>query len=454
MKLNKLMMRAALSAAFGALPLAPALAADPLPPATVGSFTPILKVTRVAIGQGGSADVGLSVESHGGYAGTVTVSLPLSTPAGISMAPIQVAVAARQVVQTSFRIKVAPEAPVGEQTVSVRYDSGSLHKNWPLVVAVGALTPPTAARRIRYGYLPAGSQKINGGASTYWTVPNTQIHQTSWAQSPGSAPNLQANYAYPDGLWYALQWRWADTMRSNAITTVASPGSPSYPAYRFEIRPSDHASPGTAGDHPRAELFSVDGYEAARGRTPPRQNIVKQGDEYWATWSMYLAPDFPTNHKWATLFQRKFDNKENALNTRSWFSVNVHGDRIDYSLPQACALNACDYSQTFMTSVTAARGKWTTFKIHEKASTGSDGLFELYMNDRLVERRYGATIEHASADYNFHYGYYRANERMNAASQPPGTGVIYFSPLMIARVTPIGVPGIPNGVPSFVPLTP
>lgn len=416
---------------------------------TVGTFTPILKASSVDITAGGSGSVGLIVESHGGFDGTVMVSLPANSY-GITMAPVAVRVPYRQTVETTLRFAVAPGTPAGERTVSVKYDSGTLHKNWPLVVRIAAATPP--AHRIVYGYVPPGSQTISGGASTYWTVPNSQIHQTSWAQSPGSAPNIQGNYAYADGVWNALQWRWADTMRNNAVTTVASPGSPSFPAYRFEIRPSDHASPGTAGDHPRAEFFSVDGYEARRGRVPPRQNVIKQGDEYWATWSMYLAADFPTNHKWATLFQRKFDNLTTAA--KSWFSINAHGDKLDFVLPGSCPVNACDYSQNFISSVSAARGKWTTFTIHEKASTGADGFFELYVNGRLVRRRDAATIESAAGDYNFHYGYYRANEPMNSAAQPPGTGVVYFSPLMIARVTPINVPGMRFGQPGFIPVTP
>jgi hypothetical protein len=451
MKLKKLIICAAIAAAF--LPAAAYAGAAVTAAATVGTFTPILKADTLSIASGGSASVGLTVESHGGFAGTVMVTLPGSVN-GVSMPPVAVTVAAKQVVQTTLKFQVAAGTPAGDQNVLVKYDSGTLHKNWPVLVKVTAGVPPPASHRIVYGYVPDGSQKIYGGASTFWTVPNSHIHQTSWAQSAGSAPNIQGNYAYADGVWNALQWRWADTMRNNAITTVSSPGSPSYPAYRFEIKPSDHASPGTAGDHPRAEFFSVDGEEAQRKRTPPRQNVIKQGDEYWATWSMYLASDFPTNHKWATLFQRKFDNKANATVTRSWFSINAHGDRLDYTLPGACALNACDYSQTFIKSVSSSRGKWTTFKIHERASTGSDGLFELYVDDRLVQRRDGPTIEDRNADYNFHYGYYRGNERMNPASQPPGTGVVYMSPLMIARVTPIGVPGIATGVPTFVPTTP
>lgn len=452
MNLQKLVLCAAISSAF-LTPAPQALAADArLAVATVGTFTPILKVTTVNITAGGSGTIGLDVESHGGFAGTVMVSM--ASVNGVSMPPVAVNVALRQMAQATLRFNVAAGTPAGEVNVLVKYDSGTLHKNWPVVVKVGAGVPPSGTHRLVYGYVPPGSQNIYGGARTFWSVPNAQIHQTSWAQSPGKAPNVQGNYAYSDGVWNALQWRWADTMRNTSVATVPSPGSPSFPSYRFEVKPSDHASPGTAGDHPRAEFFSVDGEEARRGRTPPRQNVVKQGDEYWATWSMYLAADFPTNHKWATLFQRKFDNLANASVTRSWFSINAHGDKLDFVLPGSCPVNACDYSQSYIASVSSSRGKWMTFKIHEKVSTGSDGFFELYVNDRLVRRRDGATIESAAADYNFHYGYYRANERMNSAAQPPGTGVVYFSPLMIARVTPINVPGMQFGQPSFVPVTP
>jgi hypothetical protein len=121
---------------------------------------------------------------------------------------------------------------------------------------------------IQYGYIPP-AQTVHGG-TTPINVPAGYIHQTAWAAS-GNKPDIQGVYAYPFGGWNSLVWRWADTMRTNSIQHVASAPVSAKPAYRFEITRNDHASPGTAGDHPRAEFFSVSAAEDRRDPPPPQR---------------------------------------------------------------------------------------------------------------------------------------------------------------------------------------
>ncbi|HEY0061283.1 MAG TPA: heparin lyase I family protein [Telluria sp.] len=308
---------------------------------------------------------------------------------------------------------------------------------------------------MKFNYtMPAGTQTISNG-SVRWTVPNGQIHQSAW-NSGTLAPNVTGNYAYPVATatgsgWKNVAFRWAETTTARSITRTPGNGADAIPAYRMELGPADGSSPGTTYNAPRAELVSVDAAEDKRLKEPPRENIIRDGDEYWVTYAMYLDKKFPLNHRWADLFQRKFDDKLDAKGKMSWFEIAVHGDKLSYCMPGGVR-NQCDYKQ--LMTVTQARGRWVQFTFHEKASTDkSKGLFEVYVDNAFVARYTGATLESASANYNFHYGYFRSNDARNGET-PPGTGVAYFSPLMIRRGdagTDPQVPRIEGGAPGTPP---
>ncbi len=307
----------------------------------------------------------------------------------------------------------------------------------PMSACMAAPTAaPSPPSHVEYGYLPP-AQTVGGG-STVFTVPSGYIHQTAWDQGGGS--QIQGVYTWPWNGWQPMVWRWADTMRSNAIVRIAPGPGTTYPVYRFELTPQDHSSPGTDGDHPRAEFFSVDPAEDRRQRTPPPSNIIRQGDEYWATFALYLPNDFPTNHRWATLMQRKF---QNGLTSPSpWFTLNVHKGVLDFTLPRGA-----DSEYQFLANLSDVKGRWTQITIHEIASANADGLFEVYMNRTLVARKNGPTIDPGDINYNFHLGYYRANERASGETQGPGLGVVYETPLLIRR-------GVNSGGINAVPVLP
>jgi hypothetical protein len=304
---------------------------------------------------------------------------------------------------------------------------------------------------------PAGMQSISGGGKT-WSVPNGQIHQTA-SSTPGTGRNIIGTYAYPAATrtgagWDNVYFRWAETTRADAITVTAGSGADAIPAYRMEVGAVDGGLAGTTDNAPRAELISVDAHEDLRLKEPPRTSVIKNGDEYWVTYAMWLDPKFPLNHKWADLFQRKFDAKFEATAKKTWFEIAVHGDKLSYCMPGGVR-NLCDYKQ-FMT-VSEARGRWVQFTFHEVASTdAAKGLFEVYVDNNFVARYTGATLESATANYDFHYGYYRSNNARNG-DVAPDVGVAYFSPLMIRRGNVADDPQVPliaGGAPYTPPTTP
>jgi len=213
-------------------------------------------------------------------------------------------------------------------------------------------------------------------------------------------------------------------------TPPASPARPgAFPAYRFQVTPQDSASPGTQGNSPRAELFSVDNEEKHRRQTPPQDNVFYEANEFWTTFSIYIPNDFPDNHKWATLYQCKFqdDDPQKQALWPSWFTLDVHDTKIEMSAPG----DPRDQYRT-ITTLDKLKGQWTQFTLHEKLSAQSDGIGELYM--RGLETKEILVLNQSTkavGDIQFHiqYGYYRSNDPSSGQSQGPGPGVIYYTPL-------------------------
>ena len=269
----------------------------------------------------------------------------------------------------------------------------------------------------------ARPRNVGGATPTETLLPANS--PTAWAATGGVGAAYQGAYAYDYGGGRPRCGAWR-SMRHQSIQHLdAADGTA---AYRVELTPDDHASPGTAGDHPRAEFFSVDPAEDRRQRQPPRQNIFRDGDEYWATFAMCLPGDFPDNHRWATLVQRKFQNNMPSTYP-SWFTLNVHRTTVDIALP-GTPLNA---AYVPIATLGELKNRWVQFVFHEKVSSGSAGYFEFFMDGVKKASRSGPTIPAGDINFNFHYGYYRANERDDREPYPPGIGVVYYSPLMIFR---------------------
>jgi hypothetical protein len=242
-------------------------------------------------------------------------------------------------------------------------------------------------------------------------------------------------YAHPNSGWQSMVWRWADTMRSNSIQHVTGPGG--HPAYRAALAPTDKSSPGTAGDHPRAELFSVDPAEKRRQRSAPAGSVLRDGDEYWVTFALYIPANFPKNHRWATLFQRKF---QDTASSPAWFTLNVHGTTLDVSVP-----GSTPEIYKPIATLSEVAGKWVQFTAHEKLSSVNSGLAEFYINGvRKMSVSGQPTVPAGDINFHFQYGYYRANEPANGQTQGPGVGVLYYTPLLIKRETLQGItPALP-----------
>lgn len=322
-----------------------------------------------------------------------------------------------------------------------------------------------------YQWTPPDQTVYDSSTNPGQLIPAGFVRQTAWGQpavSPESRPpDLHGVYAAPVEDWNSVVWRWADTWRRDSIQRVTTDGN--FPAYRFELAPSDEASPGTSGDAPRAELMSVDPSEKRREREAPA-GFLSDGEEYWATFAVFVPAnldEFPTNQKWATLFQRKLDDRYFASpkadqpdpevkNFCTWLSIAVQGTRVVASIPGYPAWPGTPegaVDDVEICRLDDIAGQWAQFVVHEKLSSSGAGIAEVEL--RLVgkapksvpivplldESTFPAPIAEGDVKAHFQYGYYRTNEAASASSDPPGTGVVYHTPLMVSQT---GLPGLPS----------
>jgi hypothetical protein len=335
-----------------------------------------------------------------------------------------------------------------------------------------------------YSWTPEDPEIVHtGAADPDEVIPAGFVRQSAWsslAQSPPEArpPDLHGVYMEPipatDPDWEPVVWRWADTWRRDSVQRAITSGG--FPVYRFEVSQCDKASPGTSGDHPRAELLSVDPAEKRRQRTAADGLLgsLSDGDEYWATFAIFIPSDFPDNHNWATLFQRKLDDRYFAtpkhpsvpkdLKFMTWFTINVHrrsaGTQVDASIPgypafpgqpggAADDVKICDLADI--------AGRWAQFTVHEKlSSSGTDGEADVRLQVGSTDKRVpvapkpATTFPAADANFtpardvtgHFQYGYYRDNGPARNVALRPGTGVAYYTPLMFSR-SGVNAPQLP-----------
>lgn len=331
---------------------------------------------------------------------------------------------------------------------------------------------------VDYSWVPPQAESVRSSTTTTELIPAGFIRQKAWCD-PGSAPETRPSdvrgvYAQHEpnpptaGQWESVIWRWADTWRRDAIQRVparTAPDEPEFPAYRFELTQSDKASEGTVGDRPRAELFSVDPEQKRRNPLPDEPlppAYFSRNNEYWATFALFIPDDFPSNHRWATLFQRKLDDKyfardgDNKFTT--WLTINVHGSVVDVSAPGYPSFEAQPADRRIASlinndkdedgqSLVNIRGQWAQFVVHENlSSTSGSADVQLILGGALAKsvsltpyepqpggEQVTFPVQPADVRGFFQYGYYRENAPGSERAGGPATGVVYASPVMLSN---------------------
>lgn len=324
-----------------------------------------------------------------------------------------------------------------------------------------------------YQWVPPDQTVYTSSADPGQLIPAGFVRQTAWgrpAVSPEARPpDLQAVYAAPVTDWNSVVWRWADTWRRDSIQRVITGGN--IPAYRFELAQSDGTTPGTSGNAPRAELMSVDPSEKRRERAASTGSL-SDGEEYWATFAVFIPADsneFPTNQRWATLFQRKLDDRYFAspqanqprpevTNFCTWLSIAVQGTKVVASIPGYPAWPGTQGGATSdveICKLADVAGQWAQFIVHENLSSSGAGTADVELRVAAQPPKsvpiaplvgghtFPGPIPEGDVKAHFQYGYYRTNEAAGTSSNPPGTGLVYYTPLMVSRTGLAGLPSLP-----------
>jgi hypothetical protein len=174
--------------------------------------------------------------------------------------------------------------------------------------------------------------------------------------------------------------RYADQPWS--LTAVSSPFRECSRAARFELRKSDVL---IGGNH-RVELtlnapgVSNGGVSVPSGVTP----IGKLGSEVWWGWSVYVPSDFvfETGYAPETIMQVTVAGRSPAFEIQIDKGSFKSYTRSGYGPQGSSTIKTVNTSTTPIT-----RGKWTTFVVHAKWRSGSDGLVQIWKDGTQIVNR-------------------------------------------------------------------
>ena len=132
----------------------------------------------------------------------------------------------------------------------------------------------------------------------------------------------------------------------------------------------------------------------------------------------------------------------------SWFSLNVHLSEIDVTLPGEKKDGVYSRSIALLKRSAAHPtlpvivDRWAQFLVHEKLSSGSGGVAEIYLDGkRVVSMRGRPTVRAGRINFHFQYGYYRAKDPVSGSAS---IGTADYTPVLIKRGVSSGdVPALP-----------
>ncbi|MEH6346150.1 MAG: polysaccharide lyase [Bermanella sp.] len=178
-----------------------------------------------------------------------------------------------------------------------------------------------------------------------------------------------------------------NTAHGYQIVIDPTGSAPTKQVEAFEVRPGDCFSNSSwndcRSDRERSELSEAN------------KNTV-EGDEYWYSWSFYLAKDFPNISPTKATFGQFHQRSSHPI----WmFEHNKEGlylTKLVSGVIEKYALLAED----------TLRGKWHKIEIHVKWSKDKDGFFNVWLDTVRKVSFQGQTMD--AKNVYFKYGLYRA----------------------------------------------
>lgn len=174
---------------------------------------------------------------------------------------------------------------------------------------------------------------------------------------------------------------WHVHANPESAMVVDAPGGKGGSAVKMSMNRTDEFS-GVINGKPRTEL----------ARVP--NDYMYDGGEYHINFKTYLPSDFQFDYNGNREGLMQI-HQSNGLGTSPLFLIGLDGDSYFSFVEPPYQSQRFD----FFASASDDRGKWVDWSLHYKASTGEEGLYELYKNDDLVSSFSGANSYHNDGAY-------------------------------------------------------
>ena len=181
-------------------------------------------------------------------------------------------------------------------------------------------------------------------------------NEASLSDEAGANLRLGTNMIYEETFEGSNPFETANSLELGAkhsLSFVAKPGDPDNKAVRFELRDNDPTVKGST----RAEVSIVKGEEG---------HIEK---DTWYGFDVYVPTDYTDEDDKELITQWHQDGPTAGLNIKNgrfFWRFFIDGDMWDYDLGAI------------------QKGQWNNFVIHMLHSRGSDGITELWLNDKKL----------------------------------------------------------------------
>ena len=139
---------------------------------------------------------------------------------------------------------------------------------------------------------------------------------------------------------------------------------------------------GHYGDRERIEL-----------KVPPHNRDTFNGSEFWYTWSIYFPKDYKSIYPAASMMGQ--------------FYEKGYGPKYAFEEEDGYYLDVDHGSKILLIDNKNLRAKWHTIKIHAKWSKSNDGIFKVWVDNKVLSDFKGQTMFDSATEVYMKYGIYR-----------------------------------------------
>lgn len=209
------------------------------------------------------------------------------------------------------------------------------------------------------------------------------------------------------------------------------------------------------GSHPYAKVQFPDGRVAERFIVRPgdcvrrindcssnRERVefsgarspIRQGQEVWLSWSVFVPGDFPIPRPGGTIYTLGQVHQHGDSGPELMFQVFEDGLYLimkdPYNLDDDPMNPIPDFRQVRLASAGQLTGRWHDVRVQANFTRGNDGYINVWFNDRDVFSYAGPTSNDRESQF-FKYGLYRSS--IDGCGGPCPEAAVYYSDVRQGR---------------------